>query len=155
LLEIKPDINIRINNDYIFRECCHTDNITIIKWLLEIKPDINIEENNHEAFKNACENNAIEIANLLISLNPKKYTIKTNDFGTIQSWKIIVNYVRKETVELKKEDKIDCPVCLCRQSQAITNCNHQYCFKCIKKVLETDTKCPMCRSSITDLFRII
>jgi ankyrin repeat protein len=155
LLEIKPDINISVDNDYIFRECCHNNNLTIIKWLLEIKPNINIEANNHGAFKNACENNAIEIANFLISLNPKKYAIKASDYGTIQSWKIIVNYIRKETFELKKEDKIDCPVCMCKQSQAITNCKHQYCFKCIKKVLETETNCPMCRCLITDLFKII
>jgi ankyrin repeat protein len=156
LLEIKPDINIRIDNDNIFRGCCVSDeNLSIIKWLLEIKPDINIEANNHNAFKNACENNSIEIAKFLISLNPKKYGINASNYGTIESWNIVINYVRKETIELKKEDKIDCPICLCRQSQAITNCNHQYCFKCIKEVLRTDTKCPMCRCSITDLFKII
>jgi hypothetical protein len=157
LLEIKPDINISVNNDYIFRECCYGGNtdVTIIKWLLEIKPDINIEANNHEAFKNACKNNAIEIANFLISLNPKKYYTIMNDYGAIKTWKIIVNYVRKETVELKEEDKIICPICMDRQSQVITNCKHQYCFNCIKKVNEEDDKCPMCRCLITDLFRIV
>lgn len=156
LLEIKPDINIGINDNNIFRGCCiRDDNLTIIKWLLEIKPDINIEANNHEAFKNACKNSATQIANFLISLNPKKYVIKKSNHGTIESWKIIINYVRKETVELKKEDKIDCPVCMSRQAQAITNCKHQYCFKCINTVLETETKCPMCRCSITDLFKIV
>ena len=106
LLEIKPDINIRIDNDNIFRVCCIRDNnLTIIKWLLEIKPDINIEENNHEAFKNACKNNAIQIANFLISLNPKKYKIKASNYETIKSWNIVTNYVRKESIELKKEDK--------------------------------------------------
>jgi ankyrin repeat protein len=156
LLEIKPDINIRIDNDNIFRGCCVSDeNLSIIKWLLEIKPDINIEANNHNAFKNACENNSIEIAKFLISLNPKKYGINASNYGTIESWNIVINYVRKETIELKKEDKIDCPICLCRQSQAITNCKHQYCFNCIKKINETQNKCPMCRCMITDLFKII
>jgi hypothetical protein len=138
-------------------ECCNgiDSNVSIIEWLLEIKPDINIESDNHKAFKNACEYNAIEILKVLISLNPKKYHIKTTDYGTVISWKITINYVRKETVELKKEDKIDCPICMSRQSQVITNCKHQYCFKCIKKVNEEENKCPMCRNRITDLFKII
>jgi len=157
LLEIKPNINISINNDYIFRECCNgiESNYTTIKWLLEIKPDINIEANNHNAFKNACEYDAIEIANFLISLNPTKYHIKIGDYSRIESWKIMINYVRKEMIKLKEEDKIECPICMGRKSQAITNCKHQYCFNCIKKINETENKCPMCRCLITDLFKII
>jgi hypothetical protein len=91
----------------------------------------------------------------LISLNPKKYYIKTSEYGTVISWKITINYIRKETIELKEEDKIDCPICMDKKSQVITNCKHQYCFKCIKKVNEEENKCPMCRCEITDLFRIV
>jgi len=157
LLEIKPDINISVDNDYIFTDCCNgvESNINIIKWLIEIKPDINIEANNHKAFKNACEYNDVEITNFLISLNPKKYSINIGSFGNIISWKITVNYIRKETVTLKEEDKIDCPICMDRKSQVITNCKHQYCFNCIKKVNEIENKCPMCFTVITDLFRIV
>lgn len=157
LLEIKPDINISIDNDYIFRNSCNGiyTNESTIKWLLEIKPDINIEANNHEAFKNACEYDAIKIIRILISLNPTKYYIKISDHGNIISWKIKINYIRKETIKLKEEDIIDCPICLSKKSQVITNCKHQYCFNCIKKVNEKEYKCPMCRCEITDLFRIV
>lgn len=48
--------------------------------------------------------------------------------------KIIINYVRKEMIKLKEEDKVECPICMDKKSQAITNCKHQNCFNCIKKV---------------------
>jgi len=138
LLQIKPDINISINNDYIFRKS--SQNLEIIKWLLEIKPDIDIEINNHEAFKNACECHGCEAVKFLVSLNPKKYLVKFNQWGSIESWNIKINYIRKQTKEIKASDLQECPICISKNSQVITNCNHPYCIKCIKKVCETDNK---------------
>ena len=48
--------------------------------------------------------------------------------------KIIINYVRKEMIKLKEEDKVECPICMDKKSQAITNCKYQNCFNYIKKV---------------------
>jgi ankyrin repeat protein len=150
LLEIKPDINISIDNDFIFRKS--SPNSKIIKWLLEIKPDINIEANSHEAFKNACDGNDMEAVKFLISLNPEKYFAKFTKYGSVESWKIKINYIRKKTVEIKLDDIQECPICMDKNSQVITNCKHPYCVKCIKKVCEIENKCPTCRSTITDMY---
>jgi hypothetical protein len=152
LLEIKPDINISIMNDYIFRQSSH--NVEIIKWLLEIKPDINIEVNNHEAFKNACNfpSLGVEAVKFLVSLNPSKYHVKFNEYGSIESWQIKINYIRKQTKEIKLSDIQECPVCMDKKSQVITNCNHPFCIKCIKTVCESENKCPTCRTIITDMY---
>ena len=152
LLQIKPDINISIDNDYIFRNC--SSDLEIIKWLLEIKPDIDIEMNNHEAFKNACENHGYEAVKFLVSLNPKKYNVKFTKYGSIESWKITVNYIRANKIEKKASEIEECPICIDKNSQVITNCNHTFCIKCIKKVCETENKCPTCRTKITDMYVI-
>ena len=150
LLEIKPDINISIDDELIFRKS--SQNSQIIKWLLEIKPDINIEANSHDAFKNACEGHDMEAVKFLISLNPTKYSATLSEYGSVESWNIKVNYIRKKTVEIKSCDIQECPICMDKNSQVITNCNHAYCVKCIKKVCESENKCPTCRSTITDMY---
>jgi hypothetical protein len=150
LLQIKPDLNISIDNNYIFRKSA--SNLEIIKWLLEIKPDIDIEMNNHEVFKNACENHGYEAVKFLVSLNPTKYIVKFTDWGSIESWKIYINYIRKQTVEIKLSDIQGCPICMDKNSQVITNCKHSFCVKCIKKICESENKCPYCRAIITDMF---
>jgi hypothetical protein len=42
LCEIKPDINISAENDYVFRFACENGHLVIAKWLYKIKPDIKI-----------------------------------------------------------------------------------------------------------------
>jgi hypothetical protein len=150
LLKIKTDINIIIYNNYIFRKS--SSNLEIIRWLLEIKPDIDIEMNNHEVFKNACENNGYEAVKFLVLLNPTKYFVKFTEWGSIESWKIYINYIRKQTVEIKLSDVQGCPICMDKKSQVITNCKHSFCVKCIKKICESENKCPFCRSIITDMY---
>jgi hypothetical protein len=149
LLEIKPDINISIDNDYIFT---NISNVDAMKWLLEIKPDINIEADNHAGFKKACEYNDYEKIEFLKSLNPKKYFFKLTEYGSIESWEIRINFIRKQTKDMKASDIQECPVCLDKNTQLITNCNHSYCIKCIKKICNNENKCPTCRTTITDLY---
>ena len=81
----------------------------------------------------------------------KKFKIN-REYGKIKSWKIKVNYIRSQTVERKPSDILECPICLVKNSQIITNCNHSYCVKCIKKVCEDENKCPTCRTVITDMY---
>jgi len=149
LLEIKPDINISIDNDYIFT---NTECINTSKWLLEIKPDINIEADNHAAFKIACKYNYQEKAEFLKSLNPKKYAFKLSKYGSIESWEIKINFIRKQTKDMKASDIQECPICMDKNSQVLSNCNHPYCIKCIKKICNAENKCPTCRTTITDLY---
>ena len=78
LFQIKPDINISINEEEIFRQACKNGNIEIAKFLFQIKPDINISINEEEIFKQACYNGNIEIAKWLLQIKPD-INISIND----------------------------------------------------------------------------
>ena len=45
----------------------------------------------------------------------------------------------------------ECPVCMEHQSFMIrTPCDHSFCFKCITKVMNKNTACPLCRTVLID-----
>lgn len=50
-----------------------------------------------------------------------------------------------------KTQKMDtCPICLDYFSDPIvTNCNHKFCSKCIKKWSRKKTTCPICRNELS------
>ena len=155
-MEIKPDIDISVDNEYAFRNSCENGHLEIAKWLLEIKPDIDISSWYEYAFRNSCENGYLEIAKWFVSINSDKYTITIKD-NDLVSYK--VNIIIPKTIlksELQQEIE-ECLVCLTNISNIYTTCFHLYCKDCIIKWLDKNTTCPYCRSviSIDDLMMII
>ena len=56
----------------------------------------------------------------------------------------------KEIIDLDK--KIDCPICyetFNKTELVYLNCNHIYCVNCVKRIYETNRKCPTCRRQFT------
>jgi hypothetical protein len=46
----------------------------------------------------------------------------------------------------------ECPVCMEHQLFMIcTPCGHSFCFKCITKVMNKNTSCPLCRTVLIDV----
>jgi hypothetical protein len=78
--------------------------------------------------------------------------ITTIENDIITSWNI--NYLSDKLVQIKELDLDICPVCLVTNSSIITNCKHIFCETCINKCCEDTAKCPMCRSVITDMFKL-
>lgn len=80
LLEIKPNINISVENEFAFKFACSNGHLNIAKWLLEIKPTININSCSNEFFKCLCSKNTnkkdeLEQIKNLSHLFPNKYII--------------------------------------------------------------------------------
>ena len=55
---------------------------------------------------------------------------------------------------------MDCPICLTVMTDATTfQCNHTFCFLCIKEWLTSHQTCPLCRSEcslsgVVDIFKV-
>tara|TARA_Y100000590_G_scaffold384433_1_gene455806 strand:+ start:2909 stop:4741 length:1833 start_codon:yes stop_codon:yes gene_type:complete len=64
--------------------------------------------------------------------------------------------------QINKEDNIVltndvCPICIEKlniNNLCKTSCNHYYCYDCIYKSIETNNKCPKCRTSIENIIII-
>ena len=156
LFEIKPDINISIDNEYAFRYSCNYGHLEVAKWLLEIKPDINISIFNDWVFRHACLNKCAQIAEWLASLNPDKYIILNHDEYEI---KYEINYIIININKVEEASEfIECAICLNANSDLISTCNHKYCTECIKNCFKLKIyKCGICRCDLknTSFIKII
>ena len=154
LFDYNSNFNLSRDNEYLFRIACKMDNLHIVKWLIEKKSDIDYTINNHEIFYYICEHNFIEIGLYFQELNSELYeiTIKDNEIENYSVNKILI--IGDSTIFTSKIDK--CPICLEKDSQLITNCNHQLCFECTNKLNKKNIslKCPLCRTYIDSLKRI-
>ena len=59
----------------------------------------------------------------------------------------------QDILQLSIESREDCPICLedlYNHSPVITHCAHIFGNDCIKRVIETQHKCPMCRAELKD-----
>ena len=47
----------------------------------------------------------------------------------------------------------ECPICLCKKKRPIIiyNCQHIFCYKCIKQWTKINNICPLCKSNIINL----
>lgn len=88
------------------------------------------------------------IAALIISLKSSSHNV------------IEININTRALEENMKNEIIDCPICFDSksiESTFITNCGHSFCIDCIHQYLKTDVhinsqcKCPMCRTTLTFL----
>ena len=82
LINIKPNINVSIKDEYAFRMACKNGHYNIIRWLIYIKPTIDVSILDNDAFVNACYNNHIEIMRYLYSIEPSIYYTIKSDFST-------------------------------------------------------------------------
>jgi SWI/SNF-related matrix-associated actin-dependent regulator of chromatin subfamily A3 len=63
----------------------------------------------------------------------------------------------QEMLQLTIDAQDDCPVCMESMSNdpVITVCTHAYCYPCIERVIETQHKCPMCRSELKSVDQLV
>ena len=55
----------------------------------------------------------------------------------------------QDLLQIRIDSQEDCPVCMdSMTSPVITACAHAYCRECIEKVIQTQHKCPMCRTEL-------
>ena len=183
LLKIKPDIEISMDNEYIFRYTCDNGHLEVAKWLLSVKPDIDISARDEYAFKGACENGHLNLAKWLLSVKPDidisardeyafRYacenghlkiaqwlgTFNKNYVIIIEEDEITEFYVIKQLIinKYKKiEDQVeDCLICY-EPANVITSCNHQYCKSCLDILYSKGiSECSYCRQQMGKLYNI-
>jgi len=144
--------NLSKDNEYLFRIASKMNHLEVTKWLIDKKPNINYKINNHEIFYYVCEHNYYEIALYLQELNNELYKVQLNDDEN----EIICYHVNKilnieGTLFITNIEK--CPICLDEDCSTITDCNHQFCENCLKKINDKNHSflCPLCRKSIEKL----
>lgn len=59
--------------------------------------------------------------------------------------------ILQQALALVIESQEECSVCLDQlSSPVITACKHAFCGECIRQVIQTQGKCPLCRAALTD-----
>jgi ankyrin repeat protein len=176
------NININSLNDFPFRSACLEGHVEIVKYLLNIpNNNININSNEEFAFCSACSEGHVEIVKLLLSVPDNNINITIDDDysfrsacskgyvdistklsticdrynlvvenNEIISWYITL--IPKNTKSIDSEI-IECPICIEKISNVITDCNHQLCIDCCQHINKSKI-CHMCRSDITEFYFI-
>lgn len=102
-----------------------------------------------------CQINNYEIALYFEKEFPDRFKVVAVDFN-------IVNWFIKENIilasSIKVEYKEECPICLCKESDVLTSCNHQFCYECINNYScrsNNNVKCPICRAISIQFHKIV
>ena len=142
LLQINPDLDISVNNNIILKNACIYGNIKVVKWLFNINNNIDLISIHNCIYLGNCNNNIVNIVHWL-SENNCKYKISI--YNKIIKCKIkitdgfqFINNV--DNIEL-------CCICMEKNCNIITNCDHQFCLDCIVHWLNKDKSCPTCRKN--------
>ena len=164
----------QILNAFLFG--CKRNFLNVTKWIItQVKPSLNTQENINKGFIKACENNSLEVAQWLLTKtddNGKKQGFAAGfTYNNIQicemfaqfdplkyiyevdpDTKQVISYCIRKTViaidTIKKLVKEKCIICLYRDEEVITNCNHIYCYKCFSKYYHQNSTCAYCRQEI-------
>ena len=140
------EINIWRDDGRAFLEACVRGHTEIVKMFYEFDKRIFIEKDITHAFNMACHNNHINVALFIVSNSWNKRFYVTIEEG------FIVDYGVRETMKYvawKEIDKAeDCPVCMEKKADVLTDCNHQFCRGCIEKWYQDKKNCPLCRNNI-------
>jgi len=140
-----------INNDVIFcafYTCCYTNNLNMVKYFLETPQyNINIRFNYDKCFIMACKSNFVDLA-FYLSTYCDDYSV-CKKHNTL-CWEIKQPIVFKNE-NLKKEIMEECPVCFENTCDIITDCDHQICLSCFKKM---NNKCHICRNLIKTVYKV-
>ena len=152
LYNYNNNFDLSIDNEYLFRISCKMDHINVVKWLMNNKHDINYSINNHEIFYYVCNHNYSDIALYFTELNSELYEIKIEN-GEISSFEVKKQIIIDGELEVNNIER--CPICLDNDSKLITDCNHQFCEDCLKKLNNKSEilNCPLCRNTINNIKR--
>ncbi len=136
IIDIYNDNKIFIDNNHIlFKYFCEKKVTTILNWF-KIKFPF------YEYYKIIDDNNSRKTYNYIpcIDTNHLQYLLYHN------KWIKIAN---KFNMKIKaKKNNSDCIICFDNKNNVLTQCHHEFCFKCIYDWLENNNNCPKCRKSM-------
>lgn len=135
------EINIRVNNDKIFRNSCRTNNIMIAKFLCKICDDYKI-------FINPRNPYTIEY----FKINSHTNILHLINNGELLKAFEMLDCNKCENISNKILNQQECLICMddnkCKYKM-MTPCSHLYCIICIVKWITENETCPYCRTPIT------
>ncbi len=141
LTQVKPSLNTQENINKGFTKACKNNSLEVAQWLLTQMDD----NSKKQGFKTAYIYNNIEICEIFTHLNPSKYIY---NYEVDPDTKQVMSYcIRKKVIAIdtiKKLVKEKCIICLYRDEEVITNCNHIYCYKCFSKYYRQNSTCAYC-----------
>ena len=120
-------------------------NIELLDLLYLIKPNC-FHTIRDTLFYNVCDRNYVEVSLWLVSVYPDRFVVIIEDNSIIEYY-IIKILLRSGRTEIHSIEQ--CSICMTDNSDILTNCNHQFCYRCINYWYRTKTSCPICRSELT------
>ena len=148
LFRLNKNIDLKIDNNKLFKSILDHEDYNIAKWLLK-KINIELDSSYDHNFINFCKDNNHKFVKLLNKLNPERYKYIIEKDFTLTAKIIRIIYERKDI----KIDEL-CMICLTNKTDIITKCNHIYCNNCIEIWLNINESCPYCRTNIEELYKI-
>tara|TARA_B110000483_G_C18203420_1_gene546371 strand:- start:2827 stop:4647 length:1821 start_codon:yes stop_codon:yes gene_type:complete len=134
-------INLKLIEDSLF----YSNNIDTIKWLFKLNPNIDLRKNNNAYFIYNCIKSNITIVEWIKSIyNHYSYTVY-NDI--ILEYTINLYYTKQKNIFINEI----CSICLTKNSNCITTCNHMFCYDCINMWYLKNNTCPICRKIMNDV----
>lgn len=130
LLKLKPTIDIRENDDALFRLSCKHDNISLATWLKSMYP-----------------------REYVFTFNKSERVI--TDYYILNRLPVKDGSVRTMTHDIDIE-YCDEPCLICRENtpNVITSCSHLYCYNCIDRWYSKQKTCPYCRVLIKEVYKL-
>ena len=99
-----------------------------------------------EVFTSACENSYIDVAMWLYNKYIGRYNVVIDRYNIITSFSIIKPLDIIGGIYI--EDVEDCSICMSTVSNSITECRHQFCYRCLNKWYLKNPTCPICRTGL-------
>jgi hypothetical protein len=146
----RDDINITFSDicDLFTRLALSTviyKNIELLNLLYNLNSSA-VDSVVDEVFTSACENSYIDVAMWLYNKYIGRYNVAIDRYNIITSFSIIkpldiIGGVYIDEVE-------DCSICMTIISDSITECRHQFCYRCLNKWYLKNPTCPICRTGL-------
>jgi len=130
-----------ISKQTIYKSFYNSTDVNTLQWLYKIHPPP--IRNNNAYFIECCLNKDIDILNWLCSIFPNYSYENINDHIIPKIDLFIIN---------KPFEQKDCTICFETNSNALTLCNHSFCYDCINTWYKHVPNCPMCRTPINEAY---
>lgn len=99
-----------------------------------------------------CSQNTI--IDSIIQRNDRRWLVLIASFGYKVRIPIKIHNSIPQGLKLYPSSDNTCPICLVAEIDVASSCGHYSCEKCITHWYKTSEFCPICKSSVNDVYRI-
>ena len=117
-------------------------------------PNIDVTKNSNIFFIKCCKENRVEWADFIFKKYPHKYYLEIEE-NKIINWSIKQDLVCSGNKIVTNINQ--CPICLTKISNCITDCEHQFCYECLNTIYNRNANnfnCSLCRKNISNVLNL-